>query len=395
MGVFFVKRRSDGVHCLVRVVPVDLGCTLPSLDDSAARGLVTKLMTAKTLTTLSRAVGELPLLLPISATSVLSLSTLEGVISDRYVRCDQNRLARESVYHVIGQDPLGDAAAVSAAMTRYDGLGGMLAREVSTARQDVFVVVEEPLLDWIYARAHLGLVGRLLSAASESAAPLESAGFERSHVAELGRDVWHLRFLHNTFHEPKRGKPYYAPLFNAAAGAWEETEGPRKLPFRIPPRCLSLGAPSDRAYFLTSQSVTLPRKYADAMLRADEVRDQSLHICIDDSGDQLQDALDVLASLKHTMDRLTFGTGNEAIYVGADDNPASWTESPAGMHPKPLSLLPDLTYRLLDRGYQRIAVCRECGSPMLQNDKGRVKEYCSTLCRRKYAAHRQESEKTD
>ena len=386
MSVFYVKRRSDGVHCLVRVVPTDLGCTLPALDDSVARGLVTRLMTAKTLTTLSRAVDELPLLLPASATGVLLLGELENGITERYERCDQNRLARESVYHVIGQDPLGDTAAVSAAMTRYEGLAGIFAREVSTTRQDAFVVVEEPLLDWVYVRAHIGLIGRLLSAISESTTPLERVGFERSYVAEIDREVWHLRFLHNTFHEPRRGKPYYSPLFNAAVGKWEETEGPRTFPFRIPPRCLSLGAPSDRAFFLTSQSIASPRKFIDAMFRADEVQDQSLHICIDCGEDQLRDALDVLTSLKHTADRLVFGTGDNAVYVGSDDNPVSWTESPSSIHPKPLSLLPDLTYRLLDRGFQRISECRECGCPMLQNDKGRIKEYCSTVCRNKYIA---------
>ena len=378
MGAYFVKRRCDGVHCIVRIVPNSLGCTLPELDGPAVRELVTRLATAKTLTTLSRAVDELPLLLPRAATHIIPLGALEGRISERYEPCDKKRLARESVYHVIGQDPTGDSAAVSAAMTRYDGLAGRFAREVSTTRQDAFSVVEEPLLDWLYVRAQLGLTGRLLDAVSASpTAPLEQAGFERSYVPRLSREVWHLRFLHCAFHEPRRAMARCSPLFDAAAGNWNEAEGPKRPPFLIPPRCQRQGSPSDRAFFLTSQSI------ASQKTPEDGARDQSLHVCVDDGG-QPRGALDVLVSLKHAADGLVVGAGAGALYAGFDDDPTCWTTRPASMHPKPLSLLPDLTYRLLDRGFQRISVCRECGCPMLQNDKGRVKEYCSTVCRNKH-----------
>lgn len=45
------------------------------------------------------------------------------------------------------------------------------------------------------------------------------------------------------------------------------------------------------------------------------------------------------------------------------------------------SLLAEMMYRVVFRGSNRISICENCGCPILQDDKGPLKDVCSQACR--------------
>jgi hypothetical protein len=379
MKPVIAQSSTSGLHSIVRVVDNNLR-NQTSINDSVDK--FNELVSAKTLIKLVEAIDGLPPLLPSAEISVKGKKQkrIYGVdeFRKRYKKLfieemNRSHLEYESYFYTNNYlpEPDEERAAPSAATRRMLIFNGDFERDLCMLDSSQCKIIVEPLLDWTYARNVFNISARILSLLEDGIEDetLEKAGFEYYKDKKL-------------FYIPFSFTPYWRPLvptFDGFMDKMGDSTIHQPLLFASAGLKGKMLFGSDKTVHLKSYQQLTDTFVNLANLEAETERRHFL--CVEATGEsQAVTAKRLVRAFLKSAKELKVSRKREG-FLGWKEDLSSVFGRPAAPLYTPASLFSSLMYQLAYRGETKIAMCKECGSPILCTWKGPKREYCSNACR--------------
>lgn len=259
--------------------------------------------------------------------------------------------------------------------------------ELDSNKNDIYV---EPLADWILLRNILAITMQLMSSLSgEDKKPLTTYGFENRYHEQLKDSVWITPFVFNPFFYEFKGTwesalemfskyDNYQPFLNSISKVDEATIKKsllwsKKLYARLlsPAKCIE-----EDAVLLVTAPVA-KEKYNSFWHPKKSAEDKRYWLLTRDNASQTEIAGRIIHGFIWMISNLTV----KDKLLGWEYSDEACLDNSFTPMVKINSLPALLLRRAVYHGSDRIVACQQCGSAIIQTNKGPVAVYCSDRCR--------------
>lgn len=388
MNIKVLFNQKQKIHYVVRVVEK----TAPEWKHkSDISDILNDLLLTRTPEQLMKVIDKMPSLYPHASfgdeNQAYSFVEAKDMLSQQFNLFDKDRL--EAELFLESAKPLkGNKRKIISFAENYCTEGSEYAASLGLFNEDECVVLVEHLQDWMMLRNSLSLAARLLGQIEDDTmeVSLVDAGFRHQDNTRLKQSMYIIPFKYNTFFA-KKFAPVKSqdPLFCSMVN--EEIV---KTNFaglgNVYKHCLE----KDRSdtYFITKPQAT--QEYPSLVkelfsMERESSEEQTLYLCVEDNGTQLDMAKRVVSSFAIAFRKLR---EKESSKSGKDEELLGWEYDPSGEFEKlasprivARSFVSGLFYQLIYHPGKRITICGECGNAVLSREQGTRNKYCSDSCR--------------
>ena len=377
---------DDNLHYIIRVIPREQYSW--AWNDRGLSKELNSLITVKSPAAFMRLVDALPPIVPCAYFGGRQVAYLREEIEDGSLMGMEgcNTRILESEFFLESSKPMrSNKVKLDKLVTEWGSDGRTVASLLKGIEGD-FVVLVEPLQDWMTLRNSLSLCARLLAGVEHGSGLLKGLGFDMLKSKRLGKELWGIAFKYNPFYSKKialRDEDRFDPLFYALTDQYSEKTN---VPFMK--RELHGLCPEDHSVFVTTRQIATGHYDAIGPNKEKTPSEKTLYLCVAGGDGGKESSKEIIRQFSWAFRHLAIPQGNKASCESVD---CGWRydqrgefQDLAGPKMVPGSFASALWYQLVYHPHDRLTRCKWCGDALMARSVGTPKEFCCGSCRVQY-----------